>query len=86
MHGQKYIAAYFVKKAHPKKIPKIKKLIFLGSALIFNKINKESDQNIIKKTSVDNKKEETIDAGIRQKETPDTIAIFLSPYNSNVSK
>ena len=62
---KKYIAAYFVKKEIPTKIPKIKKLIFKGFLIDFKKKSKLIDQKNTKKTSVDNKKEEKLTAGIK---------------------
>ena len=63
--NKKYIAAYFAKKDNPKKIPKRKKLIILGFFLTFIKNNNDKDQNKIKTTSVDIKKEDTLTAGKR---------------------
>ena len=62
---KKYIAAYFVKNEIPTKIPKIKKLIFKGFLIVFKKKSKLIDQKNTKKTSVDNKKEEKLTAGIK---------------------
>ena len=63
--GKKYIAAYFAKKDNPKKIPKSKKLISFGFFLTLIKNNRDKDQNKIKITSVDIKKEDTLTAGKR---------------------
>lgn len=63
--NKKYIAAYFAKKDNPKKIPKRKKLIIFGFFLILIKNNKDKDQNKIKITSVDIKKEDRLTAGKR---------------------
>ena len=62
---KKYTAAYFVKKEIPTKIPKITKLIFKGFLIDFKKKSKLVDQKNTKKTSVDNKKEEKLTAGIK---------------------
>ena len=62
---KKYTAAYFVKNEMPTKIPKIKKLIFKGFLIDFKKKSKLIDQKNTKKTSVDNKKEEKLTAGIK---------------------
>ena len=62
---KKYIAAYFVKNEIPTKIPKIKKFIFGGFLIDFKKKSKLIDQNNTKKTSVDNKKDEKLTAGIK---------------------
>ena len=62
---KKYTAAYFVKKEIPTKIPKIKKLIFKGFLIDFKKKSRLNDQKNIKKTSVDNKKDEKLTAGIK---------------------
>ena len=62
---KKYTAAYLVKKEIPTKIPKIKKLIFRGFLIDFKKKSKLNDQKNIKKTSVDNKKDEKLTAGIK---------------------
>ena len=62
---KKYTAAYLVKKEIPTKIPKIKKLIFRGFLIHFNKKSRLNDQKNIKKTSVDNKKDEKLTAGIK---------------------
>jgi hypothetical protein len=63
--NKKYIAAYFAKKDNPKKIPKRKKLIIFGFFLILIRNNKDRDQNKIKITSVDIKKEDRLTAGKR---------------------
>ena len=63
--NKKYIAAYFAKKDNPKKIPKRKKLIIFGFFLTLIKNNKDKDQNKIKITSVDIKKEDRLTAGKR---------------------
>ena len=62
---KKYTAAYLVKKEIPTKIPKIKKLILRGFLIDFKKKSKLIDQNNTKKTSVDNKKDEKLTAGIK---------------------
>ena len=62
---KKYIAAYFVKKEIPTKIPKIKKLIFRGFLIHFKKKIRLIDQKNIKNTSVDSRKEEKLTAGIK---------------------
>ena len=62
---KKYTAAYLVKKEMPTKIPKIKKLIFKGFVIVFRKKSRLNDQKNIKKTSVDNIKEEKLTAGIK---------------------
>ena len=63
--SKKYIAAYFAKNDNPRKIPKIKKLIIFGFFLILSKNNKDSDQNKIKITSVEIKKDDRLTAGKR---------------------
>ena len=62
---KKYTAAYLVKKEIPTKIPKIKKLIFRGFVTDFRKKSRLNDHKNIKKTSVDNIKEEKLTAGIK---------------------
>ena len=62
---KKYTAAYLVKKEIPTKIPKIKKLIFNGLLIDFKKKSRLNDQKSIKRTSVDNKKDEKLTAGIK---------------------
>ena len=62
---KKYTAAYLVKKEIPTKIPKIKKLIFSGLLIDFKKKSRLNDQKSTKKTSVDNKKDEKLTAGIK---------------------
>ena len=65
VEAKKYIAAYFVKNEIPTKIPKIQKLVFKGFLIDFKKKSKLIDQKNTKKTSVDNKKEEKLTAGIK---------------------
>ena len=62
---KKYTAAYLVKKEIPTKIPKIKKLIFIGVLIHFKKKIRLIDQKNIKNTSVDSRKEEKLTAGIK---------------------
>ena len=64
-HKTKYIAAYLIKNAKPRKIPNKRKFNLDGKPLIFKRINKQSDQKKINKTSVEIKKDETLTAGIR---------------------
>ena len=64
---KKYIAAYFAKKAKPRKVPSKINLQKSGLFLIFNNCNKDRDQNKISKTSVDSKKEDTDTPGIKKK-------------------
>ena len=58
------MAAYLDNSANPKKIPRNKKLTFVGLALIFNNIFKQITQNKRRRTSVEIIKEDRLTDGI----------------------